>query len=208
MIPLRQHRQQDLAGAAQLAKASEDQSDYFLDLPVGIKAETDLAMPDVADRHADPQLAAPGFGAGGIEHAGLQHAEFELADAALHAEQQPVVRPARVVDSIEINDLGPDQPAELQQVTPIATVAGEPGRVKAQHGADLAGAQPRDEPFEPWSRRRTAGRTAKIIVDHFNITEPVLPGDIDQLVLPPPAFEIGLDLLLGRLANVNHRLAL
>jgi hypothetical protein len=39
-------------------------------------------MPDVANRHADAQLAAPRLGAGRIEHAGTQHAEFELANAA------------------------------------------------------------------------------------------------------------------------------
>ena len=50
---------------------------------IGIEAPTDLAMPDVANRHADAQLAAPRFGAGGVEHAGAQHAELELADAAL-----------------------------------------------------------------------------------------------------------------------------
>jgi hypothetical protein len=41
-------------------------------------------MPDVADRHADAQLAAARLGAGGVEHAGTEHTEFKLADAALH----------------------------------------------------------------------------------------------------------------------------
>ena len=44
-------------------------------------------MPDIADRHADPQFPAARLGAGGIEHAGTQHAELELAYATLHAEQ-------------------------------------------------------------------------------------------------------------------------
>jgi len=77
------HRQQDLTRAAQLAKAGEDQTDAFLDPSIGIKTKADLAMPDVADRHADPQLATPRLGARGVEHPGTQHAELELADAAL-----------------------------------------------------------------------------------------------------------------------------
>ena len=81
MDALRQHRQQHLAGAAELAKAGEDQPDYLLYPAIGIEAEPDRAMPDIADRHADPQFAAARLGAGGIEHAGPQHAEFELADA-------------------------------------------------------------------------------------------------------------------------------
>ncbi len=63
-------RQQRLSRAHQFAEASEDQAYDFLEPQVRIEAETDLAMPDVADRHADAQLAAPRFGAGGVEHAG------------------------------------------------------------------------------------------------------------------------------------------
>ena len=60
------HREQHLARAAQFAKPGEDQTDGFLDPAIGIKTKTDLAMPDVADRHANPQLAAPRLGAGGV----------------------------------------------------------------------------------------------------------------------------------------------
>src|SRR4051794_39523416 len=95
--------QQDLACTAELAEAGEDQPDHFLDPLVRIEAKADLAMPDVADRHADAQLATARLGAGGIEHARPQHAELELADAALHAKQQPVVRPAGVIAPIHID---------------------------------------------------------------------------------------------------------
>jgi len=90
---------------------------------------------------------------------------------------------------------------------PVAAVAREPRGVEAQHGTDLSGAQPGDEPFEAGSRRRAARGTAKVLVDHFDLAETPLPGDIDQLVLSPSAFEIGLDLRLGGLANVDHRFA-
>src|SRR4051812_9145880 len=205
---LREHRQQDLACTAELAEADEDQPDHFLDPPVRIKAEADLAMPDVADRHADTQLAASRLGTGGIEHTRPQHAELELADAALHTEQQPIVRPAGVVDPVHIDHPRLDQPAKLEQVMPIATVAGEPRGIEAQHGTNLAGAQPRDEPFEAWSRRRTAGGTAEIVVDHFDVAETPLPGDFDEIVLPPLAFEVVVNLCRGGLTNINHRLAL
>ncbi len=104
-------RQQDLSRAAHLAEPGEDQPDRFLNPQVGIEAETDLAMPDVTDRHADPQLTTPGFCSGGIEHAGAQHAKLELADAALHAEQEPIVRPAGIVDAVQIDHSGLDQAA-------------------------------------------------------------------------------------------------
>ena len=76
-------RQQCLACATVLTEARKDHADCFLHPQVRIKAQTDLAMPDVANRHTDAQLAAPRLGARGVEHAGTQHAELKLADAAL-----------------------------------------------------------------------------------------------------------------------------
>jgi len=75
-----------LPSAAKQPKSTKDQSRCLLDSDVGIKAQADLPMPNVADRHRNPQLPAPGLGTGGVVHAGAQHAEFELADAALHAQ--------------------------------------------------------------------------------------------------------------------------
>src|SRR5712691_8151555 len=105
-------------------------------------------MPDVANRHADAQLTAPRLGAGGVEHAGTQHAELELADAALHAEKKPIIRSARVVNPIQVDHSRLDQAAELEQMVPVAAVAGEPGGVEAQHSANLSSTEPRNQPFE------------------------------------------------------------
>jgi hypothetical protein len=203
---LAEHRQQDLPRAAEFAEPREDQPDYLLDAQVGIEAETDLAMPDVADRNADSQFTAPRLGAGGVEHAGAQHAEFELADAALHAEQQPIVRPAGVVDPVEVDHSRLDQAAELKQVVPVATIAGEPGGVEAQHGSDLSGTEPCHEPLEAGPRHHATGGTAEIVIDHLDVAEPPTPGDLDELVLPPLALEVALDLCLRGLPNINHSL--
>src|SRR4051812_29362064 len=81
-----------LPGAAEHAEAFEDQPDRLLQPKVRIEAQPVLAMPKVADRHADPEFAAPSLGTRGIEHAGADHAEFELADAPLHAQQEAIVR--------------------------------------------------------------------------------------------------------------------
>ena len=134
------HRQKDLPRAAELAEPGEDQSDHLLDTEVGIEAETNLAMPDVADRHADAQHAGARFGAGSVEHARTQHAQFKLADRALHAEQKSIIRPARIVDAIQVDDARLHQAAELQQVMPIAAVARQPGSIEAQHCSDFPGA--------------------------------------------------------------------
>src|SRR3954447_4987133 len=91
---------------------------------------------------------------------------------------------------------------------PVAAVAGEPGGVEAQHGADLPSAQPRYEALKTGTGHRTASGTAEIVVDHFDVAETPLPGDLDEIVLPPLAFEVVVNLCRGGLANINHRLAL
>src|ERR1700687_1379157 len=79
-------------------------------------------MPDIADRHTDAQSAAPRLGAGGIEHAGSQHAEFELTNAALHAEQQPIVGATWIVYAVQINHARLDQSAQFDQMMPVVPV--------------------------------------------------------------------------------------
>jgi hypothetical protein len=59
-----------LAGAAELTEATEDETDSFLDPQVGIKAQPNLAVPDVANRNRDPQFASPGLRASCVEHPG------------------------------------------------------------------------------------------------------------------------------------------
>ena len=205
---LAEQRQEDLPRAAQLAEPGEDQPDHFLDPQVGIEAETDLAMPDVADRHADAQLAAACLGAGGVEHARTEHAELELADSTLHAEQQSIVRPAGIVDAVQVDDSRLDQAAELEQMMPVAAVAGQPGGVEAQHRADFPGAQRCDQPLEARPRHHPAGGAAEIVIDHLDLAEPPAPCDVDELVLAPLALEVALDLGLGGLPNIDYRFAL
>src|SRR4029077_16998524 len=143
---------------------------------VGIEAKTDLAMPEVADRHADPEFTAPRLGTGGIQHPGAEHAEFELADAALHAEQQSIVRPAGIVDPVEVDHSRLDQAAELEQVMPVTPVAGEPGGIEAQNRSPPAATEPSPQPLEARPRHHSAGGAAEIIVDYLDVTKAAASG--------------------------------
>jgi hypothetical protein len=191
-----------------LAEPGKDQPHHFLDPQIGIEAQTNLAMPDVANRHADAQLAAPRLGAGRVEHAGTQHAEFKLADAAFHAKKKPIIRSAGVVNPIQVDHSRLYQAAEFEQMVPVAAVTSEPGGVEAQHSANLSGTQPGNQPFEAGPRHHPTGGPAEIVIDHLDVVEAPLPRDINKFVLPPLALEIGLDLRLGRLPNIDHRFAL
>ena len=161
-----------------------------------------MSRPNIADRHADAQLAPLRLGAGGVEHAGAQHPELELADAPLHPEQ-PVVRPAGVVDAIEIDHPRLDQATAFEQVVPVAAVAREPGGVEAEHRADFAGAATppgRPSPAAPPCRWRS-GRDRR---QSPRRCESPGVGPRRRARTAPLALEVGLDLRLRRLPNVDH----
>src|SRR6476469_9364214 len=156
-------RQMHLPGTAEFAKALEDPPGDLLDAAIRIKTETDLAMPDKANRHRDPEFASAGLGPRGIQHAGAQDTKFEFADAALHAQKQTVIRTTRIVHAIEVDNAGVDEAAQLEQMMPVPTVAGETRGVEAKHGANLAGAKPGDQLLEARARHGAAGRSAEIV---------------------------------------------
>lgn len=104
------HREQHLARAAKLTEASEDQPDHLLEAQIRIQTEPCFTVPDVAERYRYPQLPTSRLGTGCIHHPRSQHAELELADAAFHAQEQAIIRPTRIVDALEIDDAGFDEP--------------------------------------------------------------------------------------------------
>ena len=92
---------------------------------------------------------------------------------------------------------------------PIATVPGESGRVKAQHGADLAGAQPRDEPFDSGLGRRTAAERPRSSSITSTSPTPRAAGRHRPARIAAAGFRDWLwTCCWCRLANVNDRLAL
>jgi hypothetical protein len=78
-------RQMHLPGAAKFAKALEDPAGDLLDAAIRIEAETNLPMPDKANRHGNPELTSASLGPRGVQHAGTQDTKLEFADAALHS---------------------------------------------------------------------------------------------------------------------------
>jgi hypothetical protein len=64
--PIRRHRQKHLAGAAQLAEPREDEPNHSLKAQVRIKSQPKVAMPHVAERYRQSQLAPPHLRTSGI----------------------------------------------------------------------------------------------------------------------------------------------
>lgn len=93
----------------------------------------------------------------GVNHARAQNAELELADAALHAQKQPVIGMARVVDAVMIHDTRIYQAAKLQHVMPVAPFAGQARHFQAEDRADRPRTQHGDKPFEAGPGLAAAG---------------------------------------------------
>jgi hypothetical protein len=58
-----------LPGTAEFAEALENPSGDLLNAAIRIEAETDLAMPDKANRNRDPKFTSAGLGPRGVQHA-------------------------------------------------------------------------------------------------------------------------------------------
>src|SRR4051812_5904764 len=200
------HCEMDAASAAELPKSLEDLTDGFLDAQIGIEAEAEIAMPDVSDRHADAQLATSCLGPSGLKHPGAQNAELELADAALHAQEQTVVRATRIVDPLDVNDARFDEPAQFEQVVPVASIPREPRGIQAQHGSNVPSAQGSHEPLEAWSGHHAAGGLTQIVIDDLDGVEPPSSCDLDEFVLLALALPIELDLGGRRLPDIDDGL--
>jgi hypothetical protein len=61
-------RQMHLPGAAQFTEALENPAGDLLDAAIRIETQTDLPMPNIADRHGDSEFPSPGFRPRGVEH--------------------------------------------------------------------------------------------------------------------------------------------
>ncbi len=187
----------NLSGAAKFSEALENPAGDFLYAVIRIEAETDLPMPDIANRHGNSEFTSSGFGPCSIQHPRSQNAEFKLADAALHAEEQPVIRATGVVHTIKVDDASIDETAQFEQMMPVPAVTGETGGVEAKYGTDLAGTEPGDELVEARARHGSAGRTAQIVVDDLDILKSPAARFIDEVVLATLTFEMDLHLRLG-----------
>lgn len=105
------HRQQYLSRAAKVAEAGEDQPDHLLQTHIRIEPQTYLTMPDIAERHRKAQFTPARLRPGGIKHPGPEHAQLELADAALHSQEQAIIGQTGIVRTVVIDDAGFDKSA-------------------------------------------------------------------------------------------------
>jgi hypothetical protein len=131
-----------------------------------------------------------------------EHREFKLAHRTLHAEQQPIIGMARIVDSVLVDDERADQSTELDQRMPVAAITGKTRRLDREHSTDTAVADCYQQPFKAGTRD-AAARAAEVLVDHIDVAPAKLLGPIDEAILAPSALMIMRELVCRRLPDVD-----
>ena len=82
--------------------------------------------------------------------------DFHLADRALHAQQQSVVREPGIIDRFGVDQQCADYAAKLQQGMPVPAIARQPRRLNAEDGAHLPIAQRAQQAFKTRAERSGA----------------------------------------------------
>lgn len=185
----------------------ENQRDRRLRLLVGIADHLARRPPDIAHRHRHAQFAARRLGPLARHHPLLEHVQFRLRQGPLQPQQQPIVVVGRIVNPVQIADQGAKQPANLQQLVPVATGAGQPRHLHPQHETDMIQSDFRDQALEPRPAGGAGRRFALIVIDHqhpsLGPAQPQRP--VHQAVLQPGRFLVPDQLLQRRLPHVHHR---
>src|SRR5450432_3887998 len=138
----------DLSHAAQLRKFSKDQIEGRPDPGIRIFLDAVVRSFDVPDRGPANQGAALCL----LQQRRLctlaEARDFHLANRALHAQQQSVVREPGIIDRFGVDQQCADYAAELQQGMPVPAIARQPRRLNTEDGTHLPIAQRAQEAFK------------------------------------------------------------
>src|SRR5262249_19032473 len=195
--------EQDLAGAAQLAELGEDAAESFLDLTVGTQFQNAVLGADVTDGHLPEDesffdLLFPG-GLGAL----AEQAQLEFSQTPLQAQQKSVIEQTRVVDALLVDEQGPGQGTQIDQVLPVPLVTGQARSFQGADGADLSLADGGEQAAEAWALLSAAPRAAEILIEDDDRGEAELAGAFGEGVPTLLSFAVITHLGIGRLADVD-----
>ena len=137
------------------------------------------AVVDQADRQRHDQLAAAGPGDLPAAEPGPQEMQLILAELPFHAQDQSVVKVARVVEAVFVADQGAGHGAQFQELVPVGVVAGQPGAFQAEHDPGPAQRHLGDQLLEPFPVRGAGAGVALVDVDHGDLVR--RPAQADRL---------------------------
>src|SRR5262249_23244258 len=131
-------------------------------------------------------------------------AQLRLAHRALQAKQQPVVELPRTVPALAVDDERVREPAEIQELIPVAIVARQPRDIQADDRAGVPQTDLGHQALEAGSARGGGARLPEVVVDHDDLAPAQAPGVILEIVLPAAALMVVTDLRQRGLADVHE----
>src|SRR3954447_7068493 len=172
---------------------------------VGIEDDLARGAAQEAARQVEAQLAALGLVPASLLEPRPHDVELGLAHRALEAQQEAVVEKPRVVHAVVVGDEGSRQGADLEQVVPVPAGAREARDLEAEHQADVAEADLGDQPLEAGPLRRRGAGAAEVVVDddHPRAGPSEQAGPVSEGVLDPGRLAVVLELLEGRLPDID-----
>src|SRR5271165_1343102 len=114
-----------LPRAEELGEFREDELNGLLHELVRVFLNPVTPNLHIASGHTENQGATAGLLTQRLLRALAEQRQFKLAHRPLHAEQQPIIGMARIVDSIFVDNDRADQSTKLDQSVPVAAVARE-----------------------------------------------------------------------------------
>lgn len=115
---------------------------------------------------------------------------------------------ARRIDRLLVDQHGVDDAAHLDELLPVAAVAGKPRHFPRRDRADLAETDFRDHSVETGACDAAGGGPAEIIIDRLDARPPKRRQAIAHRILERAALAVVQDLMGRRLPHVQYRLAL
>src|SRR5665213_2189833 len=192
----------DLPHAAQLRKFAKDQIDGGPDPGIRIFLDAVVRSFDVPDRDPSNQGAPLRLLQQRRVRTLAKTRDFHLADRALHAQQQSVVRESGVIHGFGIDQQRTDDAAKLQQGVPVSAIPRQPRRLEAEDGAHLPIAKCAQQAFK--ARAVCArSRNPEIVIDYIDVLPTQRACTIDKSILAPLAFKIVLHLARRGLTDLH-----
>jgi hypothetical protein len=194
--------QQHLAHTAQFCELLEHHTQRLADTQVWIHLDAVRIGAHEADGHRRVQVATRGLQLERLDRTLPQQRQLHLRHRPLHAQQQPVIGAARIVDALFVDEETAHQRTELEQRMPVPTIACKPRCLDGDNRAHATTADRRQETLEA-RPSHTSGRDAKVVVNDDDFSPTKCAGTIRQRILAPPTLVVMLQLISRGLPNVD-----
>ncbi len=158
----------------------------------------------VTNGDALDQIASPSFLRQRSLCSGPEVRQLHLANLPLHPKQQSVIRIARIIDPVCIDQQRSDNAAELQQSVPVPPIACQAGSLDTKHRADPTVTQSAKQALKARTLNARS-RPAEIVIDHLNVMPAEFTRPISKRVLASSTLKVMMHLVERRLANVDVR---